>query len=378
VRTDGRLFWIRATWFLDRIKQGRQCTAGDLAEKFCYHEQSARRTINSLRDDFGAPLEFDPAGGTWVLTDPHWELPRLPLSTGEVVALSLARGLVSHVTAPGIAEDMERFWRKFSQELAEQSPAGAAFADSVSALAPTWAEPDGRVMDLCLRALALERRLHIHYQSPWSASVTERTVEPRHLVLYEGGFYLAAHCLLRGGGLRLFHLSAIRSAHLEPDPVSPLPQRFSLDQVVDSYGLMLGGEPVDVTLRITPPAAARAAVETWHPDQRDERIPHAGVSQRDERIPHAGVSQRDRVGSPHVHSRVSASSLADEGPFTLIRTFPVRGLAEVKRLVLSLGASVEVLAPEALRDEVHAEIEKMRDRNEISHVRLDDAQGEPK
>ncbi len=372
MRTDGRLFWIRATWFLDRIKQGRQCTAGDLAEKFCYHEQSARRTINSLRDDFGAPLEFDPAGGTWVLTDPHWELPRLPLSTGEVVALSLARGLVSHVTAPGIAEDMERFWRKFSQELAEQSPAGAAFADSVSALAPTWAEPDGRVMDLCLRALALERRLHIHYQSPWSASVTERTVEPRHLVLYEGGFYLAAHCLLRGGGLRLFHLSAIRSAHLEPDPVSPLPQRFSLDQVVDSYGLMLGGEPVDVTLRITPPAAARAAVETWHPDQRDERIPHADPSNGAAEIaPQAGAHGSDFP----TENEPSADA---EGAFTLTRTFPVRGLAEVKRLVLSLGAAVEVLAPEALRDEVHAEIEKMRVRNEISHVRLDDAQGEPK
>lgn len=317
MKTDGRLFWVRATWFLDRLRQGRGSTANDLAERFCYHTQSARRTIAALRDDFGAPLEWDPRRSTWVLRDPHWELPRLMLSPGELTALSLARSLVSHVTAPGIAADMDRFWSKFSLELAAQSPAGAAFADSVSALAPTWAEPDPHVMEVCLRGLALERRLRLRYQSPWSATQTDRTVEPRHLLLYEGGFYLAAHCLLRHGDLRLFHLSAIRDATLTDAPVTPA--RFSLDQVVDAYGLMLGGDPVDVTLRISPPTAARAAVETWHRDQRDERAPDG----------------------------------------TLTRTFPVRGLAEVQRLVLSLGAAVQVLAPAALRDRVRDEVARM-------------------
>jgi predicted DNA-binding transcriptional regulator YafY len=126
VRSDGRLFWVRAIWFLDRLERGLPTTASDIAEHFSISRGTAYRLCDSLRDDFGAPLEFDRSTSTWSLTDPHWELPRLPLSPGEVTALAFARGLVSHVTAPGIADDMSRFWSKLSMELASQSPDGVA------------------------------------------------------------------------------------------------------------------------------------------------------------------------------------------------------------------------------------------------------------
>ena len=142
MRTDGRLFWLRAVWLLERLRRGRSTTAGDLAGAFELSEPTARRIIKSLRDDFGAPLEFDRVNRTWTLVDPRWELPRLPLSPGEVTALALARGLVSRVTAGGVADDMARLWDKLAMELATQTPAGAAFAESVTALVPRWTEPD--------------------------------------------------------------------------------------------------------------------------------------------------------------------------------------------------------------------------------------------
>lgn len=315
--SDGRLFWIRSTWFLERLRTGRQCNATHLADKFDYSIQSARRTINSLRDDFNAPLDFDRAQNTWRLTDPTWEMPRLTLSPDELSAVALARSLVSKINAPSVAQPMERFWDKLCLDLSQQSPAGAGFAHAVSARAPAWAFVDTDVMEPCLRALALERRLDITYQSPWNATLTHRTIEPRHLLFYDGSYYLAAHCLLKNGALRLFNLRAITDLRLTDTPCTNVD--FCIDDIIDSYGLMLGGEKTTVRLRICPPRGARAAIETWHPDQIDQTEPDG----------------------------------------TLIRTFPVRGLAEIHRLVLSYGAYVDVLAPQELKDQVAAEIRLM-------------------
>ncbi len=343
MKTDGRLFWLRATWFLDQLRnvapsddpsrprdsprqarsgpRRRRVTAAHLAAHFEYSLPSARRTIDALRNDFGAPIEYDRQRNTWRFTGPYWDLPRIPLSTDEITALALARSLVSKVTAPGLSEAMDRFWSKFSLDLSQQSPAGAGFTHAVSARTPVWTRVHPDIMEAVLRALALDRRLRIHYCSPWTNQSTERTIEPRHLLLYEGSFYLAAHCLLRKGAVRLFHLSAIKS-----DSVTVLPESnstphpaFQLDQVIDAYGLIIGSELQDVTLRITPPAAARAQMEVWHTAQQD-------------------ITDPDGV---------------------LTRTFPVRGFAEVQRRILSYGSACEVLAPSDLADRIRAEVAAM-------------------
>jgi len=342
MKTDGRLFWLRATWFLDQLRMvarsddpqhhddgprsrprprpgRRRVTASDLATQFEYSVPSARRTIDALRNDFGAPIEFDRQRRTWHFTGPYWDLPRIPLSPDELTALALARSLISHITAPGLSDAMESFWSKFSLDLAQQSPAGAGFTHAVSARAPVWTRVGPDVMESVLRALALDRRLGLLYSSPWTDEITERIVEPRHLLLYEGSFYLAAHCLLRHGAIRLFHLSATAVATVLPEPNSIPDPPFQVDQVIDAYGLLIGEDLQNVTLRLTPPAATRAIIEVWHPDQHDTT---------------------DSDGA-------------------LTRTFPVRGFAEVQRRILSYGAACQVLAPPALAARIHAEIAAM-------------------
>jgi predicted DNA-binding transcriptional regulator YafY len=42
-------------------------------------------------------------------------------------------------------------------------------------------------------------------------------------------------------------------------------------------------------------------------------------------------------------------------------TFPVADFREVKMMILQFGGDVEVLTPEALRDEIGAEVARMRE-----------------
>jgi len=76
---------------------------------------------------------------------------------------------------------------------------------------------------------------------------------------------------------------------------------------------------VEVRLRFSPSAAPRVRESVWHHSQR----------------------------------------LADTADGGCELTMRVGGIKEIRSWVLSWGADVEVLAPEALRDEVHAHARRM-------------------
>ena len=87
----------------------------------------------------------------------------------------------------------------------------------------------------------------------------------------------------------------------------------------DIVGILGGAETHEVCIRFSPGAAPWIAEQVWHPEQR---------------------AKRDPDGS-------------------LILSFPAADFREVKREVLKYGSLVEVISPEALRNEVKEEIERM-------------------
>ncbi len=315
--TQTRQFWFRAMKVYRLLKQGEKVTVPRLAEALETSRSSVRRLLDALRDDFHMPLAYDRGTGSWVLEDPTWEPPVLDLSPEELTSFCLAYSLLDGFPKR-FASAIESFRTKLVLELG-RSGTGLALLDRVSVRQPSWAEVDRDVLREVLRALCLEQRLAFVYTSPWKGERTERVVDPKHLLLYEGNFFLVAHCHLRSE-LRLFNLSFVGedSVRVLPEPADSEP--VSVAEFLDGYGIMAGGRRRRVTVRIAGPAALRARVEEWHPEQRDQW---------------------------------------NEKRMVLKRTFFVHGWQEVKRLVLSYGSALEVVSPKALREEVAAEVRKM-------------------
>lgn len=318
---DGRLFWVRARWLLERLRAGAKVTAPLLAEQFEISVPTAHRVINALRDDFDAPMRFDGRLGSWVLDDATFDLPRLPLSAEEVGAVALARALFERVSAPPLARAIESFWRKLEGELLARSPAGVALTRSLDAALPSLSKVPASTLDTVLRALALRRCLHLVYRSPWTDERTVRDVEPYRLVLYDGTYYLIGHCRLRNA-LRSFNLAAATGVSLLPI-AAPEPNERELERYLASgWGAFRGGRTAVAVLRITPPASRLLATQLWHRDQHD---------------------QVSRDG-------------------TLTRRIPIAGLPELVGKVLSLGAAATVVEPPELASAVAAEVRKMAAR----------------
>ncbi len=309
-----RVFWVRVGAVLSLLKKGHPVTVPGLARDLEISVSSARRLLDALRDDFAAPISYDSMRHTWVLDDPHWDLPSVPVSADELAAFSLATGLLTRFPER-FSSAIRSFGAKLRIEL-EQTPDGAALLELVSSNEPAWSSVDSDVLQTVLRGLGLGRKVEIEYHSPWTDERTTRTLEPKHLLLYNGNFYLVAYCELRKDN-RLFHLSFVESATVTDDLCErdPLP----LHEVMDAHGIIIGRDRFDVKVRLSGASARRAAVEVWHPDQ---------------------VDRWEKQGR-------------------LVRSFPVRGTLEVIHRILSYGADIEILSPKRLRDQVKSQIRSM-------------------
>ncbi|MBI4701873.1 MAG: WYL domain-containing transcriptional regulator [Deltaproteobacteria bacterium] len=321
--SDGRLFWMRAWWLVEELRRGSTVTARALADRFELSVPTARRAIAALRDDFHAPLVFDAAQGSWKLTDPCFDLPRLPLSAEEVAALALARSLLGQISAaaaPVLARAIEDFWSKVEAEVLARSPAGSDLGRVLSAMLPSLSQVRGETLETVLRALALRRCLRLCYRSPWSGERTERVVEPRHLLFHDGTYYLATRCRLRQGEPRNFNLAAVEGVELLAEP-APEPCHEHVErELVAGWGAFRGGKLATAAIRIEPPLSRLVATQLWHPGQQDRWEPDGEV---------------------------------------LVRRLPVLGLPEIVRRVLSLGASATVIEPPELAKAVRAEVGRM-------------------
>ena len=129
---------------------------------------------------------------------------------------------------------------------------------------------------------------------------------------------LIAYCRLRGDW-RKFYLSRMASLKAFSDTFTPRPRAQWASQVEGAFGIFQGSASIPVILRFTPFRTRWVREQLWHPAQQ----------------------------------------ICDTEDGGLELTFPVADFREVKMMILQFGADVQVIAPDALRDEIRNEVVRM-------------------
>src|SRR5665213_3537699 len=84
-----------------QVRRGRVCTGPSLATDLEVDPRTVRRYIAFMREDLGAPIEYDPIEETYKLTDQTWTMPNVHLSDAEIVSLAVAtRSMAAVMPAP--------------------------------------------------------------------------------------------------------------------------------------------------------------------------------------------------------------------------------------------------------------------------------------
>jgi len=317
-----KLAYERYHWFYGQVKSRRFPNAKKLSEEFEISQKQAQREIEFMRDRLDAPLVYHPENKGYEFEDDSYELPPIWFHEDELLALCLAMRLASTLPDRKLKGSLYELLEKFlSFRFLDSPPSLENIREKVSVKNVEYYKVDETIFHKVMDSLFGDEPIRISYYTPHKDEATKRIIRPLHLVCYMGSWHLIAFCTLKKE-LRDFSLSRIHSIEPISRPIK-LPDHLPpiKDYIRKNFGLMAGDKSIEVCLKFAPDVSNWISEQVWYSGQE--------------------------------------VSLNKDGSICL--KFPVADFREIRREILRYGASVEVLSPPELREEIKNEIEMMVD-----------------
>jgi predicted DNA-binding transcriptional regulator YafY len=244
--------------------------AESIPEDFARHPRTIRRDLAALEAS-GYPLVTERVDGQtrWRLLEGFRHLPRLAFTPTELLALELARDLLTPLEGTYLRAALEAALAKVSAAL---PPEGARLARELKQTVAVSLGPHKsyrthpETVETLSRAIAECRTVRMRYFSASRGRTTWREVDPYRLWYAASGLYLIAwdH---RRQDFRTFAVERIRELALTDRPYQ-LPLAFDLDAYIRDALVVMRGAPTRVELLFDRATAAWVRDRLWHPSQR--------------------------------------------------------------------------------------------------------------
>lgn len=255
----------------------------------------------------------------WAFVDTYKFRIPTPFTLTELMSLHLYRDLLRVFRGTPFYDSLEGLFKKVQATI---PPDVLGYLDRIQSVFSVGIRPYteyGQIREILRqvgRAAVEHRRIEMSYHSLRRSEPVLRKVDPYKVWFFDGTMYLIGHCHL-SGEVRMFVLDRIKMLTVTEERFEP-PRDFDLDTFMSHSFKVMHDELHAVKIRISPGWARWVGEKIWHESQRAQRQPDG----------------------------------------SLILSFRVAGLEEIKRWVLSLGAEAVVLEPEALRDAVVDELSR--------------------
>ncbi|MEE4608686.1 MAG: transcriptional regulator [Desulfobacteraceae bacterium] len=303
---------IRQWSFLSRLEASQAgLTVRQMAADGGVSERTVYRDLEDLQTaGFPLPSVKEDGETRWQFVDGYvFKTPR-PIRASELLALHLARDMLTAFRGTVFHQDLEGLWQTVEAGLA---PATRDFLEGIKELYRIGPGPDhhyaarAEIVARLNQALGESWSVDMAYHSLKSPERQVRRVDPYALWFKNNTLYLVAFCHRRGQ-VRIFAVDRISMTQTTAERFT-LPADFDLDRyLADCFGVMRG-ETCNVRIRISPAWARYVAERTWHPSQHIQQ---------------------------HIDGGIEIA-------------FRVAGLEEIRQWVLSLGPEAMVIEPPALK-----------------------------
>jgi len=331
---------LRQWNLLKRLQtRGEGIPLRDLADEFGVSERTIQRDFEVLQE-LGFPIDHqdDDCGKRyWRMPHDFFRTGPLVLSLTEALSLHLAERLVTPLAGTHLAEGLESILNKVRSLMPRRALEHFSGLDEVLYVRP-GVETDYAPYAGTIRALAdavrIGHTVEITYRSLWRGEEYDTRCDPYGLVYYESDLFLVGHSH-RADAIRLFKITRIARV-TETDATFDRPEDFKLEEHFrGTFGItQTAGEPLEIAVRFTGPAAALVEERIWHESQRLSWLP----------------------------AEATLFAEAADQPEVLIATFRLADTVEFKRWVLGFGRQAEVLKPEGLRRELVEELKAAAER----------------
>lgn len=290
-----------------------------VAERFEVSERTVADDRRHMIDRLGAPIEFDTDMGGWYYADETWVLPATIISEGELLALFLGQVVSQQYLGTPFEKQLRDGLTKIAKHLPNEVRLDLAEASQCYTVNTGFVSSvNSTLMEKLQLAIRERRQFWMRYYTATRGDRRERTVNPYHLYLALGHWYLIAYDHWRDE-IRNFRLSRIEewrvlSQRFEPDP------NFSAEDYIAQGFFTSMGKVYDIVIQFNEYQARYIREQQWHSTQEPL-----------EELPDGSIILRFRSG----------------------------GLDAIQRWVMQYGSHAEVLEPAELRDAVAKEVAQM-------------------
>jgi len=306
-----------------RIRAGEYPNCLSFSADWEVSQKTAQRDIDYLRDQLGAPIEYDRERKGFYYTDRSWFLPALSLSEGDLFKLLVASRALEQYEGTPVARDLERIYSRIAELMPERISVRPELVFSRFSFTTPPAKPvSEKAWVAVVRGLQNQRTVRIRYR-PFDAAQSVKPkwsrINPYHVANLQGEWYVFA---VHAGhtDVRQFSMARIDDAALTD-------QAFDVPSDFDAHALLAGafgryaggGKALRVRLLFSADIAEWITERQWHAGQKLKRLKNGDIE----------------------------------------LSFPAKGLYEVQRWVLSWGRHVRVRGPLELRRMVEDEIRQM-------------------
>lgn len=242
-----------------------------LAERMECTERTVKRTIDTMRLQLDAPIEYSLARKGWHYNDTveaRFELPGLWLTASELQSLGLLLSLLENIGPGMLGDELKPVETEIDKLLTVRNIKPSAFRERINILPITHQPINSPCFQIISEALLQEKQLDIQYTS-YNRSKTQRRISPQTLIHYRENWYVDAWCHLRDE-LRTFHLSRITSTHATKTKRKIIDKTQLQTHFTAAYGIFSGQAKHTAKLCFDSTIAREIAQQQWHPEQIGE------------------------------------------------------------------------------------------------------------
>lgn len=307
---------------LHRLQARRSLTQREsLAEDLGVTDRQLRRDLAVL-EETGYDLEQGSIEGRAAVRLLSAPLTAIPLTRRERYTLVAARRLFEVLRGTPFHEDMESVFHKVAATLSVADQAQLGHDRQRFLYLPSGGQKDYHsrddLVDALLTGVLRRQPVACRYRPPGGRELSG-TLEAYSVVVYRQGLYVVGRLVRKADPEPSIKVYAVERFS-RPERLRGQAFEVPADYCVDNYfagafGIFMGGEAQPVVLRFQPRVVALAMARDWHASQRFRRQPD---------------------GTADLHLTV---------PLT----------PELVQWVVGWGPTIQVIAPDALRQQVHRE-----------------------
>jgi predicted DNA-binding transcriptional regulator YafY len=258
----------------EEVSAGKYPTVRRLAELLERSERTVKRDLRFMRDQLGAPLEFDPAKGGWHYSELGWSLPPVRFGEGELLAFFTAEQALRATGHTPEAELLRAALAKLASHLPESVTVNLhALGGAISFEPLPYAAVEPDTLLTLARAAAERRTVEFDYHSQHRDAHTRRRANVLLLHNFGGDWYAVVFDHLRNE-VRDFHAGRITRLSETTSTFEP-PEGWDADKYLRrGFHMTRGGRATTVEV-IFDQYQARWMRErrAFHPDERREELP---------------------------------------------------------------------------------------------------------